>query len=82
MTDQAFAAASEADSELQSMKRELEQLIFSRPAPAAAMARGVEGSDRHDPADLITGVGIGPAHHDFESVGSGGPGAPGCPLAI
>jgi hypothetical protein len=71
----AFAAAYEADPELHQMKQELEQLIFSRPAPFAA-ARGVEEAGPPQGADLITGVGIGPAHRDFESVGPAGPGAP------
>jgi len=70
-----FAAGNEADPELHQMKRELEQLIFARPASAAA-ASDLGGGGRPDPIDLITGVGIGPAHRDFESVGPAGPGVP------
>jgi hypothetical protein len=72
--EQAFAAG-DADADIQNLKQELEQLIFSRPAPAAAAsAFGEEGPS--DPADLIVGVGIGPAHFDFESVDPAGPGVP------
>jgi hypothetical protein len=71
----AFAAAYHVDTELQQMKQDLEQMIFSRPGPFAASARGVDDGPPEG-ADLIIGVGIGPAHRDFESVGPGGPGAP------
>ncbi len=76
----AFAAVG-VDADLQSLKLDLEQRIFSRPPPfAAAFAEGAAG-DRADirppeNADLIVGVGIGPAHRDFESVGPAGPGVP------
>lgn len=74
--DLAFAAAESADSELLQMKQQLEQMIFARPAPLAAAARSFAGDEQPDLAETITGVGIGPAHHDFESVGPGGPGVP------
>jgi hypothetical protein len=73
--EMAFAAGQDADAELQQMKQELEQLIFARPAPVEAAALGAEGGPP-EAIDLITGVGIGPAHFDFESVGASGPGAP------
>jgi hypothetical protein len=71
----AFAAASAVDPELYRMKDQLEQMIFARPA-AATGARSFAAGEQVDPVDTITGVGIGPAHHDFESVGPGGPGVP------
>jgi len=71
----AFAAAYEVDDELHQMKQELEQRIFSRPARNAAGARALDVGPPES-IDLITGVGIGPAHRDFESVGPAGPGAP------
>jgi len=57
------------------MKQQLETLIFSRAAPFAAAARAEQAGDLAGAA-LITGVGIGPAHRDFESIGPAGPGAP------
>jgi hypothetical protein len=72
--EQAFAAGG-GDADLQNLKQELEQLIFSRAAPAAS-ARAFGEAGPSDPADFIVGVGIGPAHFDFESVGPAGPGAP------
>ncbi|MGB9364693.1 MAG: hypothetical protein WCE79_01635 [Xanthobacteraceae bacterium] len=74
--DEATFASYEVGADLQNMKEELERQIFSRPAPntAEAMAAGDRGAPAG--ADLIVGVGIGPAHRDFESVGPGGPGVP------
>lgn len=74
-SDAAFAA-SQVDAELAQMKQELERVIFARPAPAFAAARAADDSAQPEPADLITGVGVGPAHRDFESIGPAGPGAP------
>ncbi len=61
------------DPDLIAMHRELEGLLFARP-PIAAF--GAEMDRPPAPVDMILGVGIGPAHRDFESVGSAGPGAP------
>src|SRR4051812_37451643 len=74
-SQEASFASYEVDADLQNMKEELERQIFSRPT---GMAAGAKASDIGPPetADLIVGVGIGPAHRDFESVGPAGPGAP------
>ena len=73
--DQGMANAAAADPELQEIKAQLEQLIFARSGDDPS-ARSFAAGDTPDPLDIITGVGIGPAHHDFESVGPAGPGAP------
>jgi hypothetical protein len=57
------------------VKQELEQRIFARPAGAAAV-RAAADEGHPVPLDGVVGVGIGPAHRDFESVGPAGPGAP------
>ena len=72
----AFAEAAAVDGDLRGTMQELEALIFARPGPAEAAAFSAEEGALPDPMDLITGVGIGPAHRDFESVGADGPGAP------
>lgn len=74
----AFAAAQgQIDADLLQMKQELEQRIFARPASlAAARQADLGGGEPPAPLDSIVGVGIGPAHRDFESVGPAGPGAP------
>jgi hypothetical protein len=59
--------------ELLTVKQDLESAIFARSHIAASSALGDEPPDLED---LVVGVGIGPAHRDFESVGSRGPGAP------
>lgn len=68
------AGARRADADLLQMKQEVEQRLFARPVSAAARALGDGGG--FVPLDNVVGVGIGPAHRDFESVGSAGPGAP------
>ena len=56
------------------MHRALEGRLFERkPATAFAAAAMIAPPA---PQDMIVGVGIGTAHHDFESIGAGGPGAP------
>lgn len=73
--EQASAAGAwRADPGLLQMKQELEQRLFARPVSVAARALGDGGG--FVPLDNVVGVGIGPAHRDFESVGSAGPGAP------
>lgn len=72
-TDLTEERAREPDGELLQVMREVEQRIFARPGPdAAARAAG----DPPSAFEAIVGVGIGPAHRDFESVGPAGPGAP------
>lgn len=68
------SAAERFDPELIGIKDALETRIFSRTG-AGVGARSLE-SGPPGLADLIVGVGIGPAHRDFESVGPAGPGAP------
>jgi lysozyme family protein len=68
-----LATASAVDSGLIQMHRELEGHLFARPGASAFAA---ESAGPPDMKDLIVGVGIGPAHRDFESVGGAGPGAP------
>jgi hypothetical protein len=74
--DAAFAPGRrQVDADLMQVKQELEQRIFARPAGAAAV-RAAADEGRPAPLDGVVGVGIGPAHRDFESVGPAGPGAP------
>ncbi|WP_407523286.1 hypothetical protein [Methylobacterium oryzisoli] len=71
--DSGFAAGEHrVDATLRAMQQQLEKLIFDRPAAVASAF----GDGPTEKADLIAGVGIGPAHRDFESVGPAGPGAP------
>lgn len=74
--DSGFQLAYDADPSLLQVKQEVERQIFARGSAVSTAARS-QGSESAATADeLITGVGIGPAHRDFESVGSAGPGAP------
>ncbi len=82
MPSGAAGGAHRVDPDLLQMKQELEQRIFARPGPAEAAAAASSGptgagggGGPPSEADIV-GVGIGPAHRDFESVGPAGPGAP------
>ena len=68
--DSAIFAMADINSGLRQAKDELEALLFARPeffAEIAALA--LDDGAPPDPMDIITGVGIGPAHRDFKSVG-------------
>jgi len=71
MTDSGNVLSYDVSDDLMSMKRELEAAIFARTEAVSASAL-----PETPPADMIAGVGIGPAHRDFESSGNDGPGAP------